>query len=169
MEVTPIILCLVGIVLCLCGYKIQKVVITLTWFLIGFNLSVLILPNVITDDTTALISSLIIGVICGALGFKLEKLALFITVAYLTYLFLKRILVFDEYYMNLLIRGGISLLLGAVSVLLIRPILIIASTLGGVSLIYENLPSLITIDNNVAIIICIIIIIISLIYQFKTT
>lgn len=168
-QYTPLILSIIGLILCLCGYKIQKVVITLTWFLLGFNLSASLLPNIISSETTVLITSLVIGVITGIFGFKLEKLALFITVSYLSYLFLENILQFDTQYLNILIRCGGSLLIGALSIVLLKPILITVSILGGVSIIYSNLPLLIDISSKVNIIICIIIIIISFVYQLKTT
>lgn len=169
MEYTSLILCIIGIILCLCGYKIQKVVITLTWFLLGFNLSAALLPNIISDETTVLITSLIIGVVTGIFGFKLEKLALFITVSYLAYLVLENLLDFDSTYINILARGGIALLIGALSIILLKPILITVSILGGVSLIYTNLPLLINMSQQINIIICIALIIISFIYQIKTT
>lgn len=169
MEYTPLILCIIGLILCLCGYKIQMVVITLTWFLLGFNISATLLPNIISDETTVLITSLVIGIVAGIFGFKLEKLALFITVSYLSYLILENLLQFDTEYINILVRCGGALLIGALSIILLKPIMIIVSILGGVSIIYSNLPLLINMSQKTSIIICIAIIVICFVYQIKTT
>lgn len=168
-ECTPLILCIIGLILCLCGYKIQKVVITLTWFLLGFNISAGLLPYLISNETTVLVTSLVIGVVLGILGFSLEKLALFITVSYLSYLFLENILDFETLYLNILIRAGGALLIGALSILLLKPILISVSILGGVSVIYANFPLLVNVSEKANIIICIAIVVFSFVYQIKTT
>ena len=169
LEFTPIILIIIGLVLSLCGYKIKKILITFAWFLIGFNLSSLLMPHFITNETTLLITSIIIGIFLAMIGHKIEKLAVYIAVAYLTYKALNIYLIFDNPNTTLLINGFLSLLVGAFSVKLIRPIIIIVSSIYGASLIAINLPIIFNIPNIAINIISIILIIISIIYQLRTT
>ena len=168
-EFTPIIFLIIGIILCFCGYKIQKILITFAWFLIGFNISSILLGNIISNETTVLIASLAVGLILAILGIKIERLAVYIAVAYLSYKALSTYLVFDNETATYLINGVISLIIGALSVKLIRPIIIIVSSIYGTSLVTSNLPHLLNIPSIGMTIITIFLIIISIIYQLSTT
>lgn len=169
LEFTPIILLIIGLVLCFCGYKIKKILITFAWFLIGFNLSSIIMSNFISSETTLLIASLIVGLVLAIIGNKIERLAVYIAVAYLSYKALSTYLVFDSQNTTMLINGVASLIIGALSVKLIRPIIIIVSCIYGTSLVTTNLPLLFNISNTIINIISIALIVISIIYQLKTT
>ena len=90
-------------------------------------------------------------------------------ILYATSIVLNIYLIFDNPNTTLLINGFLSLLVGAFSVKLIRPIIIIVSSIYGASLIAINLPIIFNIPNIAINIISIILIIISIIYQLRTT
>ena len=87
-QVMSLIFLIVGILLCFFGFKIQKMLITVAWFLIGYNLVGYANGyfHLIADDTILIIVSIVVGLLLSGVGYKIEKLALFIAVAYLTLL-----------------------------------------------------------------------------------
>jgi len=74
---------LLGLILIFDGYKLEKIIITVLWFLLGFNLAtdVLTLVNFSTGLVPFIIE-IIVGLCFAAVGFKLDRLAFFVAVAY---------------------------------------------------------------------------------------
>ena len=164
----PIFLIVAGILLALFGYKIQKIVLTLASFALGFTLSNAIMPNIINDNTIVLVFNIVIGILISGIGLKLEKFAIGSAVAYIAYLSLDtyaNILPFD---LTPIIQAAISLAVGITAMLLIRPILIITTSIGGVSILLSGLSNYIEIPNNIYLIILIVAIALCALVQFKT-
>lgn len=169
-ELKALIALLLGILLCISGYKIQKVLTTIVWFIIGFELTKTIGIHFISNTNTLLIVEIIIGIVLASIGFKLEKLALFITVSYLAFKTLSPYMYLLEYTeeIKLIIQGVVSLLIGALSVLCIKPILIIITSLAGASLVKESIPTFISLDANILLLIFAVFALVGIIIQFKT-
>lgn len=167
-EVTAIISIIIGIILCFCGFKVQKLLITLAWFALGFTLGGLVGGYFIDNQTTLLIIEIIVGLILGGAGYKLEKLALFIAVTYLTFKTVGPFVSGYEKGVELLIEGGISLLVGALSTFFIKPILIVVSSIAGATLIKESIPIFVTLSANTLLIVCVVVAILGIISQLKT-
>ncbi len=148
-RITAIIFIIIGLVLCLYGYKIQKLVITLAWFAIGFTVAGYIAGKFIEAETTLLIIKLVVGVILGSLGFKLEKLALLIAVAYLTYNSIGGYITAFTGNMKLAVQLGISVLVGILSTLFLKPIVICITSIAGAALVRDYIPTLITLQPNI--------------------
>lgn len=160
---------LVGIVLCTNGFKIQKLLITIAWFCIGFLLSSLIVPNFIDSNNICLIINFVVGILLGSIGYKLEKLAILIAVAYLVYSSIGPYIKGLDPNIALLIHYGVSLLVGVLATFFIKPIMIITSSLAGSNLIKTYVPTLIAIPGNILTIIVIVIFAAGIIIQFKTS
>lgn len=169
-EIKALLAILIGILLCLSGYKIQKFLTTIIWFIIGFELAKLIGVHFISDANTLLIIEVVAGIILASVGFKLEKLALFITVSYLVFQTIAPYMHLIGYTeeIRLIAQGVISLLVGALSVLCIKPILIIITSLAGASLIKEAIPTFIALDANILLIAFAVIALVGIMIQFKT-
>ncbi len=166
-EIKALIAILIGLVLCFSGYKIQKLVITLAWFLIGATLTKYVGSYFIANNNLLLLIQIIVGIILGSVGFKLEKLALFIAVSYLVFITIGPYITGMEEGVNFIIQGGIALLIGALSTFFIKPILIVVSSLAGANIIKSSLPLLINLSSNILTIIIIVIAFLGILVQFK--
>lgn len=167
-EISALIAILIGILMCFAGFKIQKLFISLVWFVIGFSLAKYIGGNFIENSQMLLAVEIIVGIIVGSLGFKLEKLALFIAVSYLVFKTIGPYITGLDKGVALIVQGGISLLVGALSTLFIKPILIIVSSIAGANIIKAYLPTLIGLSSNIILIIVIVIAVLGALVQFKS-
>ncbi len=167
-DIETLIILGISLILCFFGFKVQKLVVTLAWFALGFTVAGAIGGNFL-DGNTLLIVEIVVGIILGSLGYKLEKLALAIAVAYLTYISIGPYITGFEEGVRLIIHIGGSLLAGILATFFIKPILIGVTSIAGATLIQRYLPVLIpAIPNQVALIIAIVIAVLGLLTQFKT-
>lgn len=167
-EIEALIAILLGLLFCFGGYKVQKFLITVVWFLIGFQVVKLIGPIFISNSDTLLIIELVGGFILASVGFKLEKLALFVTVAYLTFITVSPYITGFEKEINLIVQGVVSLIAGGLSILFIKPILIVATGISGAGVIYQALPVIVNLDNQILLIAAIVIAVLGILVQFKS-
>ncbi len=170
-QVMSLIILITGLLLCLFGFKIQKILITVAWFLIGYNLVGYAngLLNLINDSTVLIIACIVGGVLLAGAGYKLEKLALFIAVAYLTFKSISSYIPIEDARIAFLIQAAVSLIVGALSTLFIKPILIGVSSFAGGSLIKQYLPVFINIPANILMILVVAIVVVGVIVQLKTS
>lgn len=169
LDITALIILGISLILCFFGFKVQKLVITLAWFALGFTVAGAIGSNFL-DGSTLLIVEIVVGIILGSLGYKLEKLALAIAVAYLTYISIGPYITGFEEGVRLIIHIGGSLLAGILATFFIKPILIGVTTIAGATLIKQYLPVVLpVVPPQIALIIAIVIAIFGLLTQFKTT
>lgn len=168
-EVNAIIYILIGLLFCFYGYRIQKLMIAIAWFAIGFQLMGMIGPNFINDEVILLVVKIIVGLILASIGFKLEKLAIFIAAAYLAYETLASYvpLLHQTKELTFLIQGGLSLLIGALAILFIKPILIIITGVAGANFVKECIPTFITLDASILTIGFIVLAVLGILFQFK--
>lgn len=167
-DVTSLIILGISLVLCFFGYKVQKFVVTLAWFALGYTLAGMIGANFITGNTL-LIIKIVVGIILGSMGFKLEKLALAIAVAYLTYISVGPYITGFEKEVTIIIQVAVSLGAGILATFFIKPILIGVTSIAGATLIKQYLPVIIpSLGSQVVLIIAIVIAVFGLLTQFKT-
>lgn len=166
-QITALIAIVIGLLFCFAGYKIQKMLITIVWFALGFMFANKIGGYFISSTNLLLVIEIIVGIIVGSLGYKLEKLALCIAVAYLVYITIGPYIKGFEKEVTFIIHIGVSLLVGILSTLFIKPILIVVSSIAGANIIKYYLPTLITLSSNVLLIVVIVIAILGILAQFK--
>lgn len=168
LDTTALITLGISLIMCFFGFKVQKFIITLAWFALGFVLADKIGGNFL-DGNTLLITKIVVGILLGSLGYKLEKLALAIAVGYLTYISIGSYITGVEEGVKIIIHIGGSIFAGILSTLFIKPILICITAIAGATLIRENLLIVIpSITSQIALIIAIVIGIFGLLTQFKT-
>ena len=167
-RIIALIAIVIGAVLCLAGFKIQKLVVTLAWFAIGFSVSGQICGNFIEAANTLLIIQIVVGCILGSLGYKLEKLALAIAVGYLTYTSIGPYITGFEGNLAIAVQIGISILLGILSMLFIKPIVICVTSVAGATLIKGYLPTFVTLEPTIMTIIFIACIVVGILTQLKS-
>ena len=167
-DITALIILGISLVLCFFGYKVQKFVVILAWFALGFTLAGAIGGNFL-DGNTLLIVQIVVGIILGSMGFKLEKLALAIAIAYLTYISIGPYITGFEKGITLIIHIGGSLLAGILATFFIKPILIGITAIAGASLINQYLPVVLpSLNSQIVLIIAIALAVLGLLTQFKT-
>lgn len=170
MDWITIISIVVGVILTFFGYKVQKAVISLAWFLIGFGISNYICPNFISNEYLLLGINIVVGLLLSSIGFKLEKLALVIAIAYFTYSCIDGMINIGEPTINFIIEITISMIVGGLSLLVFRPIIICVTAGYGTSLIKANVLPIINPVPNIAVLIASIIVFgLGILYQFNTT
>jgi hypothetical protein len=170
-QVMSLIILIVGLLLCFFGFKIQKMLIMVAWFLIGYNLVGYAngYLHLITDSNILIIVSIVVGLLLAGAGFKLEKIALFIAVAYLTFTSIKAYIPISDPRIALLVQAAVSLLVGALSTLFIKVILIGVSSLAGAALVKQYLPLFINIPANILVIVVVVLVVAGIITQLKTS
>lgn len=114
---------------CLFGLKLQKIVLCLAWFVLGFYLAGFIMDCFSLSGILASIVQIIGGFILGMLSLKLQKLSFFII------LFILGFLVIYEFtphiWYNYIIGGVVGLVLGMLAVKLYEPMIIVSTSLTG--------------------------------------
>lgn len=168
-RITALIAIIIGAVLCIAGFKIQKLVITLAWFAIGFSLAGQVCANFIESSNMILIIQLVVGLILGSMGYKLEKIALAIAVGYLTYTSIGPYIVGFNETMTFVIHIGISIIVGILSTLFIKPIVICVTSVAGATIIKNYIPIFIALEPSVLTIIFIGSAILGILTQLKSS
>lgn len=170
-QAMSLIILIAGLLLCFFGFKIQKVLITVAWFLIGYNLAGYVngLLNLITDGTVLIIVCIVVGLLLAGVGYKLEKIALFIAVAYLAFTSIGSYIPIEDVRIAFMIKGAVALIIGALSTLFIKPILIGVSSIAGGAILKDYIPLFITIPTNILSILVLVIVIAGVIVQIKTS
>ena len=67
LDTTALITLGISLIMCFLGFKVQKLVITLAWFVIGYRLGGIVGGNFL-DGNTLLITQIVVGIILGSLG-----------------------------------------------------------------------------------------------------
>ena len=166
MDVITIVTIIIGLITCFFGYKLNKTIIAIFGLIIGYNLGVTLLPNVITDQTTIYIISVIIAIAIGLISYKLYLVGIFLLCALAAYILC------DNLQLAQNIKNIVGLITGIIAGILgvkfTRPLVIISTSLAGATTFAENILNLLNYqNNNLTIIISIIVAIIGIIYQFK--
>ena len=168
-SIHPGILILAGILTALFGYKIQKAVLTVGCFCIGFSVMQYVCPYFITDQVVSIVISIVVGLLVSGLGVKLEKLAVGLTVGYLIYTSIGSYANYIPFELAQVTKLITALVCGLVGMLMIKPILIITTSIAGSSILLLGAASYITIPSSIYLIVLVSIIVISIFVQYKTT
>ncbi len=166
MGVITIVTIIIGLITCFFGYKLNKTIIAIFGLIIGYNLGVTLLPNVITDQTTIYIISVIIAIAIGLISYKLYLVGIFLLCALAAYILCDNL----QLAQNIKTIVGLitGIIAGILGVKFTRPLVIISTSLAGATTFAENILNLLNYqNNNLTIIISIIVAIIGIIYQFK--
>lgn len=166
MDVITIVTIIIGLITCFFGYKLNKTIIAIFGLIIGYNLGVTLLPNVITDQTTIYIISVIIAIAIGLISYKLYLVGIFLLCVLAAYILCDNL----QLAQNIKTIVGLitGIIAGILGVKFTRPLVIISTSLAGATTFAENILNLLNYqNNNLTIIISIIVAIIGIIYQFK--
>ena len=135
-----IIFAVIGLLVLFCGYRIKKIAFFLVWFLLGYNLMMLFLPTLnqwvpqIADNNLwQILLPIGGGLLLGLLGFSIEKLCvggicfalvMMVTVRY-----------FGTEVQTLAIGGVVGVIAAAFAVMMMKPAIIVSTSLAGAYLL----------------------------------
>ena len=173
----PIIAMILAFVFALFGYRAKKITFFIAWFIIGYTLANRFVPVFFTDQPyyIILIVTVLLGLLLGFLGIKVEKLAIFCVAAYFTYAFLTNFGVLNGFVSDQILlfclKIIISFIMGAVAVNFTKPVIILLTSLFAGGLVNTYLPQLTGsyLTPTVILIISILVAVAGFIFQLSTT
>ncbi len=147
-EYEAVIAILIGIFLCLFGYRVKKVAFIVIWFVIGFYLMSFLAPKITDNQTWQLILEAGAGLLLGVLGFTIEKFCIFAVAT-----FSVSTAIIDSFQMTefwpIALAIVVGIVVGCIATALIKPLGIITTSLSGARLIAKYVVAGIpAIDHN---------------------
>ena len=131
-----IVLLALGVLVLLFGYRIKKIAFFIVWFLIGFNLTGLLMPminNAVPDIAGNELYQMLIpiggGVILALLGFTIERLCVGGAAFFLT--MLVTVQYFGTETTTLVVGAIVAAAIAALAVMMIKPATIILTAVAG--------------------------------------
>ena len=168
-NLLAIIAIVIGLIFAYYGYRVQKILIILACFGFGYTLGGEIFANLIADGKVLILVQALIGFVAALIGLKIEKLAVFLGVAYLAYSAVGSYLpAISNDLVRIFIQAGVAVIIGALAMMFMKEIFIIASAIYGAGLVQQYLPQVFTSIPMLAVTIITVIIAVSgILFQFK--
>lgn len=159
------LLFLIGLILIFDGYKVEKVLVTILWFILGYRLATSVLGYFgLQNNILLIVVGVIVGLCTGAVGWKLEKIAFLIAIGYAVFEIIPNYFVINNAFLFFIVKLVLALIVAGIA-LKFRYIIyaIIASLIGAtlmkraIFLLFPTLPAgLVTFINiMVVILVCI--------------
>lgn len=159
---------LIGLAICLYGFKLKKVAVALIWFAFGYYIANYIIGTfgIVLTEEYAFAVPIIAGCILGLIGLTLVKVGIYLAAGLISYMFITNLGMFDQ---TICIILGI--VVGAIIVFLaskfLKPVIIICTSIGGASLVTKAAKVLVLgLNANIFTIVFIILAIIGIATQF---
>ena len=131
-----IVMAAIGLALMLFGYRIKKIAFFLIWFILGYNLMIFLMPTinnvapeVVKTELYQILLPIAGGLLLALMGFSIEKLCVGGICFALTMMIVVRYFGTDIQF--LAIGGIIGVVVAALGVSLMKPAIILASTIAG--------------------------------------
>ena len=125
---------IIGTFLVLFGYRIKKVAFIVIWFIIGYYLASLIVPNITEDQTWRQIIPICSGIVLGVFGFSIEKFCIFAVATFTVSTTIIESFQLNEF-LPIALAIGAGIVVGCIAARLIKPLGIITTALSGAKLI----------------------------------
>lgn len=166
MTITNIIALVVAIITCFWGYKLNKGLIAIFGLILGFALGVEYLPNFIDDQTIVYVVSAVIGIAVGFISYNLYLVGIFFLCGVAAFVLCENLGLAENLQTIIGLVAGI--IAGILGVKFTRPIMIIATSLSGASVLTDTAFQILNFQNNtLAFIISIVLAVLGMIYQFN--
>ena len=172
-----IALAVLGMLHCLVGYRLVRIWVGLFGFWIGFHFIWRFLGRMSINPTTALIISLIAGLALSLVVALVLKVGIFLFTAFIGYGIMDSVLAqYVRYFddkdtVRIIIAIALGLAVAGLAIYLMRPVLIIVTSLGGGLLLAGSLAVIFNMTAKVDLfyLIGIIVAILGMIFQFSTS
>ena len=118
-----------GSVTCFFGLKMRKIVLVLSWFIVGyFGLSFFI-EHTAMNDTLKFVLQIALGIVFAILSLKLQKIAWFLMVFVIGFFMV--FISMPEAWYSLILALVVGLVFGVIAIYLYEPMIVISTALGG--------------------------------------
>ena len=166
MDIVNIITLIAAVITCFFGYRLNKTLIAVMGLIIGFNLGLTYLPNIITDQTIIYVVSIVMAILVGLISYNLYLVGVFLLCAIAIYILCENLSLDSN--VKTLVGMIAGLIAGILGIKFTRPLMIISTSLGGASLLTNTAFALLNFQNTaLSFIIIIVIAILGMLYQFK--
>lgn len=142
--IQSIVLIVIGFVVLFYGYKLNKLVISLSGFVFGYQLMQNFLLNFQLTPLLSILFSVLAGVCVGLLSFKVYLLGIFLTCFVL--IFAICFLFIPDSTISLVSGIALGIVIGLLGVKFTKPIMIISTSFSGAFLIVRHVLSLFSIN-----------------------
>lgn len=142
---TEIIAILIGAFLLFFGYRLKKIALTIIWFLVGYYLVSLFVDKIVADQLWQFILCCVGGLVLGMFGMTIERFAVFVTVGVAFGLSFMQTFSFEPQWALIAVAVAVGVVAGVIGVWLIKPMIILATSIEGASLVLINAFALLSI------------------------
>lgn len=168
LTTTIITTVIIAIITCLFGFKLNKILIAVAGFGVGYYLCSSGLITALGEGIFTFIISALVGLLVAFLAFRLYLVGVFILCFVLAY---NACTVFlDPSTLSTIISIVVGALVGMLGVWFTRPIMIISTSLSGAFVIADTLLPLFNLNTSIVnLIVGLVIALVAADYQFRTT
>lgn len=161
-----IIILIVAAIACFFGYKLNKTLIAILGFLIGYKLGLAYIPNFIENQTMIYIGTIVIAILTGLFSNSLYSIGIFFLCAMSAYILCGNLNLSGD--ISTIIGLIIGIIAGILGVKFTRSLIIISTGIGGSTLFTDTLFNILNITpSTLSTIILLIIASLGITYQFK--
>lgn len=134
-NLEAIITLCIGLAICFYGLKLKKIAVILIWFAFGYYISSYIIDtfDIVISSEYAPYIPLLAGSILGLIGLSLVKKGLYIAAAFLGYMVISNLNMFDKN-MNIILGIILGVILIFLASKFLKPVIIFCTAIGGASL-----------------------------------
>ncbi len=118
-----------GSVTCFFGLKMKKLVLAISWFMIGYFGLAFFIEHASMDSTLKIILQVALGLVFALISTKLQKTAWFISLFVIGFVMIS--LTLPEAWYTLLIAIVVGITFGVIAIYLYEPMIAVATSLGG--------------------------------------
>ena len=159
------IMFLIGLILIFDGYKVEKVLVTILWFLLGYQLATSILGYFgLQNNLILIIVGVIVGLCTGAVGWKLDNYAFFLAVGYAVFMIIPTYFTLKSAVLFFIVRLLLSVVVALIALKFKHIVFVVIVSLIGATLmkrailiLFPTLPVLVMSIINFAVIVLIIV------------
>ncbi|MBP5656355.1 DUF4203 domain-containing protein [Candidatus Saccharibacteria bacterium] len=139
---TDIVALIIGAFLLLFGYRVKKIAITIIWFIVGYWLVSLFVDKIVADQLWQFILCCVGGLVLGMFGMTIEKFAVFVTVGATFGMSVIQNFGPATDWTLPAIAVAVGVVTGVIAVWLIKPMIILATSIEGARLVIISILSL---------------------------
>lgn len=130
-NIEAIIGIIIAVVLVFWGYRLKKIAFAILWFIAGFLLTKQLLPHLTGDQTLLSVLPIAGGLVLSLVGLSIERFCVFVSAGITAFLIAAENLGGLGTWANVGIAVAIAVVVGCIAVALMKPAIIVFTSLAG--------------------------------------
>ena len=118
-----------GSVTCFFGLKLRRIVLVISWFILGYYGLAFFIEHIDMSDTLKLVLQLLAGVVFAILSLRIQKVAWFLLVFAIGFLVV--FMLMPDVWYSIVLAIIIGLIFGIIAFYMYEPMIVISTALGG--------------------------------------